>query len=182
MSFSLYFSNTGLVWFWKVSHLMPNCGWSYGICPVDLAPFDYAFSLGPAFYLFKMASFVSSKFPLARSRSSMTSSKNIMLSENCWQKDWCSRTNLLRGEVDYFAWPHYQRLKCLSLEIINLENLHLWFKIKDEDFPKMKMALHYQLDAQPSVTFSSDELICVIAKIRAFCTSWQLYIFSIMEG
>ena len=134
--------------------------------------------------------FTSSKWPLWCHQSSLLleaappwhPQKNIMLSENCWQKDWCSRTNLLRGEVDYFAWPHYQRLKCLSLEIINLENLHLWFKIKDEDFPKMKMALHYQLDAQPSVTFSSDELICVIAKIRAFCTSWQLYIFSIMEG
>ena len=83
VSFSLYFSNTGLVWFWKVSHLMPNCGWSYGICPVDLAPFDDAFytkfSLGSAFYLFKMTSLVSSKFPLARSRSSMTSSKKHLV-------------------------------------------------------------------------------------------------------
>ena len=93
--------------------------------------------------------FTSSKWPLSCHQSSLLleaappwhPQKNIMLSENCWQKDWCSRTNLLRGEVDYFAWPHYQRLKCLSLEIINLENLHLWFKIKDKDFPKMKMAL-----------------------------------------
>ena len=90
VSFSLYFSNTGLVWFWKVSHLMPNCGWSYGICPEDLASFDYAFctkfSLGSAFQflplqngLFGVIKVPSCQKPLLHD----ILKKNIMFSENC---------------------------------------------------------------------------------------------------
>ena len=72
MSFSSYFSKTGLVWFWKVAHLSKI--WSLTQCVIKEAELRKGGCL-QGWHLFEIASFVSSKFPRARSLSSMISLK-----------------------------------------------------------------------------------------------------------